>query len=277
MMKRILGVIITYNPDLNILNKNIYSFIEAVDSIIIIDNGSKGIEELLVLKSENVKIKILSNKSNLGIAEALNIALNYAKENNYDFILTMDQDSFFESATIQDLLLGFKNDKTAIVCPSLKDMNSQHFDTVSEEYSEIFTAITSGCLCNVAILKSVGGFDSKMFIDYVDFELCLRLQKNGYKIIQSQKSVLCHYLGESKIHYLFGLPIISTNHSPLRRFYYARNKIYIYKKYFFTYPIYVIRDILSFGKTILIILFFEELRKDKIKMIVKGTWKGLFL
>lgn len=274
-MKRILGVIITYNPDLNILNKNINSFIDAIDSIIIVDNGSKGIEELFVL--ECAKIKVISNKTNLGIAEALNIALKYAKENHYDFILTMDQDSFFESATIQDLLLGFINDKTAIVCPSLKDMNSQNFDTVSEEYSEIFTAITSGCLCNVAILKSVGGFDSKMFIDYVDFELCLRLQKNGYKIIQSQKSVLCHHLGVSKIYYLFGLPIIITNHSPLRRFYYARNKIYIYKKYFFAYPIYIIRDILSFGKTIFIILFFEELRKDKIKMIVKGTWKGLFL
>lgn len=274
-MKTILGVIITYNPDLNLLNKNINSIIDDVDSIIIVDNGSIEIEELFIL--ETAKIKVISNAINLGIAEALNTALKYAKENLFDFILTMDQDSFFESATVQDLLLGFKNHKTAIVCPSLKDMNSQYFDSVTEEYSQVFTAITSGSLCNVTILKSVGGFDSKMFIDYVDFELCLRLQKNGYKIIQSQKSVLCHHLGESKIHYLFGLPIISTNHSPLRRFYYARNKIYIYKKYFFTFPIYVIRDILSFVKTILIIIIFEEMRKDKIKMIFKGTWAGLFI
>jgi len=274
-MKTILGVIITHNPDIKLLKKNITSFIDSVNALIIIDNDSKTIEELFSLETD--KISLLSNKTNLGIADALNQGLAHAQKNHFDFILTMDQDSFFESDTIQDLLFGFKNDKTAIVCPSLKDMNSHHFDLVSEEYSEIFTAITSGCLCNVDILKSVGGFDSKMFIDYVDFEICLRLQNAGYKIIKSQKSVLCHHLGESKIHYIFGLPIISTNHSPLRRFYYARNKIYIYKKYFFIFPIYVLRDVLSFGKTILIILIFEKLKTEKIKMILKGIWQGLLL
>lgn len=273
-MKTILGAIITYNPNLDLLKKNIASFIDSVNAVIIIDNGSKTIEELFCLESG--KIKVLSNEFNLGIADGLNRGLLYAQENQFDFILTMDQDSFFESETVPDLLLGFKNDTTAIVCPSLKDMNSHHFDTVSEEYAEIFTAITSGCLCNVGILQSVGGFDSKMFIDYVDFELCLRLQKNGFKIIQSRQSVLCHHLGESKIRYFLGMPIICTNHSPLRRFYYARNKIYIYKKYFFVFPLFVLRDILSFGKTIVSILFFEKLKMAKIKMIIKGIWQGLF-
>jgi rhamnosyltransferase len=273
-MKTILGVIITYNPDLNLLHKNITSFIDSVDAVIIVDNGSKAISELFRLESDT--IKVLSNSSNLGIAEGLNQALFYAQKHHFDYVLTMDQDSFFESDTIQKLLLGFKNDKIAIVCPSLKDMNSHHFVTVSEEYVEIFTAITSGCLCNVAILELVGGFDSKMFIDYVDFELCLRLQKNGFKIIQSQQSVLCHHLGESKIHYFLGMPIICTNHSPLRRFYYARNKIYIYKKYFFVFPLFVLRDVLSFGKTIVSILFFEKLKREKIMMITKGIWQGLF-
>ena len=273
-MKTILGVVITYNPNLDLLKKNIASFIDSVNAVVIIDNGSKIIEELFYLESD--KIKVLSNKSNLGIADGLNQALLYADNGHFDLILTMDQDSFFENATVQDLLLGFKNDTTAIVCPSIKDMNSNHVVTVSEEYAEIFTTITSGSLCNVSILKLVGGFDSKMFIDYVDFELCLRLQKNGFKIIRSQKSVLCHHLGESKIERFFGIPIICTHHSPLRRFYYARNKIYIYKKYFFTFPSFVIRDILSFVKTILIILFFEKLKMEKIKMIVKGIWHGLF-
>ncbi|MBA4319801.1 MAG: hypothetical protein C0412_15485 [Flavobacterium sp.] len=273
-MKTILGVVITYNPNLDLLKKNIASFIGSVNAVIIIDNGSKTIEALFHLESD--KIKVLDNKSNLGIADGLNRALLYAQENHFDFILTMDQDSFFESATVSNLLLGFKNVTTAIVCPSLKDMNSHHVVTVSEEYAEIFTTITSGSLCDVAILKSVGGFDSKMFIDYVDFELCLRLQKKGFKIIRSRNSVLCHHLGESKIERFFGIPIICTHHSPLRRFYYARNKIYIYKKYFFTFPLFVIRDILSFGKTILIILFFEKLKTEKMKMIVKGIGHGLF-
>nr|WP_315149747.1 glycosyltransferase family 2 protein [uncultured Flavobacterium sp.] len=273
-MKKILGVVITFNPDLPLLKKNIASFIEEVDSVIIVDNGSQSIAELHCLESD--ALKVLSNPSNLGIANGLNQALLYAQEKHFDFILTMDQDSYFENPTITDLLLGFQSDTTAIVCPSLKDMNSHHVDTVSEEYAEIFTTITSGCLCKVSILALVGGFDSKMFIDYVDFELCLRLQKKGFKIFRSQASVLCHHLGESKRYLFFGIPIISTNHSPLRRFYYARNTIYIYKKYFFTFPVFVLRDVLSFVKTILIILFFEKQKGAKIKMLIKGIWHGLF-
>jgi len=273
-MKTILGAIITYNPDLVLLNQNINSFAIAVDFIVIVDNGSNNIEAILALESD--KIYVLRNAKNLGIAEGLNFALQYALENNFEFILTMDQDSFFEEPTIPILLSGFENEKTAIVCPVLKDMNSNHLVCVAQEYVEVFTTITSGSLCRVSTLKLVGGFNSKMFIDYVDVELCLRLQKNGFKILRSQFSVLCHHLGESKMYSILGINFISTNHSPLRNFYFARNKVYVYKKYFIYFPTFVVRDFLSFCKTIFIILFFEQMKKAKIKMICRGIWHGIF-
>lgn len=273
-MKTILGAIITYNPDLVLLNQNINSFAIAVDAIVIIDNGSTDIAPLLDLESDT--IKVIRNYENLGIAEGLNRALHYAEENNFEFILTMDQDSFFEKPTIGTLLSGFENENTAIVCPVLKDMNSHHLVSVGQEYVEIFTTITSGSLCKVSALKLVGGFDSKMFIDYVDIEMCLRLQKRGFKILRSQFSVLCHHLGESRMYSIFGINFISTNHSPSRNFYFARNKVYVYKNFFLSFPTFVIRDFLSFCKTIVTILFFEQLKIAKIKMIGKGIWHGLF-
>ena len=94
-MKTILGVIITYNPNLDLLKKNINSFIASVNEVLIIDNGSESFSDLFQLENNN--IKILSNASNLGIADGLNRALLYAEENHFDYILTMDQDSFFES------------------------------------------------------------------------------------------------------------------------------------------------------------------------------------
>lgn len=270
----ILGAIITYNPDFNLLKSNIETYSERVDSLIIIDNNSHNFSQILELQSD--KIKVISNVINVGIAKALNQALDYACLNKFEFLLTMDQDSFFEKRTVQSLILGFKNKTTAIVCPSLKDINSNHITTVTKQYDEVLTTITSGCLCRVDVLKLVGGFESKMFIDYVDIELCLRLQKNGFKILRSQSSVLCHHLGESKLYTFLGIDFISTNHSPLRRFYYARNKVYVYKKYFLTFPGFIIRDMLSFCKTIFIILFFEPQKTTKIKMVCKGIWHGLF-
>ncbi|QBN19821.1 glycosyltransferase family 2 protein [Flavobacterium nackdongense] len=274
-MKSILGVVITFNPNLELLKENINSFINSVNEVVIIDNGSMKIEGLLLLESS--KIRVISNKSNIGIAAALNQAILYAQKSHFDYMLTMDQDSYFESSTLSNLLLGFKIKNAAIICPNIKDMNSNQFLTLTKEYTEIFTTITSGSLCKVDKLIEVGGFDSKMFIDYVDFELCLRLQKNGYKIFRCSESILCHHLGKSKIYNFLGIKIVGTNHSPIRRFYYARNKIYIYKKYFFIFPIYVLRDVLSFMKTILIILCFEKLKTKKIKMILKGIWKGTYL
>ncbi|WP_396178963.1 glycosyltransferase family 2 protein [Flavobacterium sp.] len=273
-MAHILGAIITYNPDLALLNQNINSFAETVDRIVIVDNASNNIADLALLESDT--IHLLRNPTNVGIAIGLNIALQYAQENNFEFILTMDQDSFFEKPTVPFLLSGFTNEKTAIVCPVLKDMNSTHLVLAAEDYVNVFTTITSGSLCRVKTLHKVGGFDSKMFIDYVDVELCLRLQKNGFKILRSQFSTLCHHLGESKMYSFLGIKFISTNHSPLRNFYYARNKVYVYKKYFSCYPVFVLRDILSFCKTVFIILFFEQMKASKIKMICRGIWQGVF-
>lgn len=274
MMHTILAAIITFNPDIALLKQNINSFAPAVNSIIIVDNGSGNITALLALETD--RIKVLRNPENLGIAEALNRALHYAQENNFEFILTMDQDSFFEEVTVSNLLSGFENEKTAIVCPVLKDMNSNHIVVATQKYEEVFTTITSGSLCRVSALKLAGAFDAKMFIDYVDVEMCLRLRKNGFKILRSQASVLCHHLGESKMYQFLGMCFIATNHSPVRNFYFARNKVYVHKKYFISFPVFVIRDILSFCKTVVVILFFEKMKTTKIKMISKGIWHGLF-
>lgn len=273
-MKSILGAIITYNPNLVLLNQNINTFVNEVDFIVIVDNGSNNIADILALESD--KIKLLRNFKNLGIAEGLNSALRYSQENDFEFILTMDQDSFFEGPTIPILLSGFENEKTALVCPVLKDMNSNHGVFVTQDYVEVFTTITSGSLCRVSALKKIGGFDSKMFIDYVDVEMCLRLQKNGFKILRSKFSVLCHHLGESRLYSILGVNFISTNHSPLRNFYFARNKVYVYKKYFISFPAFVFKDSMSFCKTIVVILFFEKRKTLKIKMICKGIWHGIF-
>lgn len=273
-MKKIIASIVTYNPDIEILNKNIKSFYDEVSKIIIIDNNSINIDEILHL--QNDKIQVISNNINVGIAKALNTALEFAYEDNFDYLLTMDQDSYFDSNGCSLLLDGFVNDKISIVCPSLLDVNSKSLDSVSESYQKIFTTITSGSLCLVKAFIDVGGFKDELFIDYVDFEICLRLQRKGYLILKSRDCILNHQLGDSKVFCFFGFRFISTNHSPLRRYYYARNKVYIYKKYSFRFLHFVLMDLLSFIKTIFIIIALENDKFKKLKMIAKGSFHGLF-
>ena len=91
-MKKILAAIVTYNPDLERLQKNINAIEPQVEHLIIVDNGSKNINLISRIKGEcKIKIDLIENKENIGIASALNQALDYAYKNNFDWILTLDK------------------------------------------------------------------------------------------------------------------------------------------------------------------------------------------
>jgi rhamnosyltransferase len=274
-MSRIIASVITFNPDINLLKKNIDSYIDYVDEIIIVDNFSKNRDELIQFKK--IGVNIINNTSNLGIAKALNIALNYGNNKNYDLLLTMDQDSYFEKDSFKFLKSGFNiSSDVAIVCPTINDVKIGNISKSNKNWEELFTTITSGSLCSISKLVKIGGFNISLYIDYVDVDLCLRLNKKKLIIIRSNDSILNHKLGNSKIYKFLNINFISTNHNKMRRYYYARNKVYIYKKYFFIFPLFVIRDYFSFLKTLLIIVLFEKEKQSKIIYTLKGIYDGVF-
>lgn len=104
MNKRVVAVVITYNPELERLKKNIASLLPQVQKIIIVDNGSKNIHSIEeTFNVEKVYTKKL--KKNVGIAKAQNIGFNEAKSYSADWVLTMDQDSILASDAVQKMLL----------------------------------------------------------------------------------------------------------------------------------------------------------------------------
>lgn len=269
---KILVLIVTYNPVVEFVAKNLVFFKNY--SVLIVDNASSNVNELHYLREKYDHVKIVENNYNKGIACALNQGLNYAKQNSFDFLLTMDQDSSFRSE-IDILAKGFEtSENVGVVCPSIFDRNSKKFDIVAQEYQEVPLAITSGCLCRVASLLDVGGFDDKLFIDYVDFDICLRLYNRGFKIVRSRDCILNHSLGNSRVYTLLGLKFVSTNHEPFRRYYNARNRIYLSLTYFKSNPKIILGNLMSFLKTLIIIAFLEDDKIHKFKAICKGVYDG---
>ena len=84
--------IITYNPNIERLNENINAVIDGAE-IIIVDNNSENINDIEYIINKYPNIKIIKNSKNLGIAKALNQAMEYGYMNSYDWMLTLDQDS----------------------------------------------------------------------------------------------------------------------------------------------------------------------------------------
>ena len=137
-------------------------------------------------------------------------------------------------------------------------------------FSEMKIAITSGSLMNLKVFYKIGPFIEDLFIDYVDFEYCLRLKKNKYQILQVKSAQIYHQLGELKLHKFFFKKIYVTNHSPTRYYYRTRNRLYVVRKYLNVFPSFVIRDFLIFFNELIKIIFYEKNKIKKMKMILFG-------
>ena len=279
-MKVCAGIVL-FQPDIERLKENINAIINYVEHIYMVDNGSENIEEIRECFAKETKISFILNETNEGIAKALNQLCATAKEDEFDYILTLDQDSV-AGINMVDEMLPFVTEETAIIAPFVKD----DFETDEQKenactFEEITRCNTSGCLTNLKIWEEIGGFDERMFIDCVDFDYCTRALKAGKQIIRVNRAILHHRLGKAKevrffvfFGKLFGIeklkkPFYTYNHSPLRTYYYARNILYYMHKH---------KDFIDMNQErrtyirwFVLKVFFEEQKLKKLWAIIKGT------
>lgn len=279
-MNSVAAVIITYNVE-NDFKERINKLKGKVDEIIVVDNDSKA-ETINMLKELEKEVTVIYLEDNKGIASALNKGIKYSIEKGYNWILTLDHDSIITDNMIKNMLTcyeGLNNElkeKVAMLVPvHVEEKEYQNGSNINEEkasnsYIEVLTEITSGALTKAEIYKNVGMYDEKLFIDLVDHDYCLSLNKKGFKIIQVNNATLIHNLGESVKKSVLGLKMIPTNHSPLRRYYMSRNRHYIWDKYKEDFPSWVLTDKRRFITENLKIVLFEDNKIEKFKYIKKG-------
>lgn len=229
------GVVILYHPDTQEVIKNIHSYIDYVCDLIVFDNSGCSNDVIQAIKAISSKIVVIQNQQNEGIAKPLNRAVQICSD-KADWLLTMDQDSYFEQLQASAFFNAFKHifyqkENTAIICPSHSSIINN--STINEEYKEVHRAITSGSLINVKICKQLNGFDEKLFIDDVDFEYCYRCILEGFKIAQFTNIYLSHFIGTQKRVGYFSVIKKSNRsiHSPVRIYYMVRNFLYVSSKY----------------------------------------------
>jgi rhamnosyltransferase len=271
----IAAVIVSYNPG-NQLYQNVAALSSQVEKIIIVDNASANKH---VFSPFQKPIEIIYNSHNVGLATALNQGVERALELNAQWILTFDQDSVSSTNFVQDLLKGYEScitkHKVALVGPIYKDQVSGVITSYGLSGREVIYKLTSGTLFRADILHIVGLFRDGFFIDYIDIEYCLRCKKLGYKVLESSEATLLHNLGQPSHHFILGRQFRTTNHSPLRRYYNARNRVIVYREYSRLEPHWVLKDCSSFSLEIIKMLLAEKQRGTKLRYIMRGIWHGL--
>ena len=263
---RIAAVVVLYHPAPDVIG-NIRSWAGQVGAIVAVDNSAGDASTVVSAIAALGKVTLIRNSSNQGIARALNIGAEKAGEEGYDFLLTMDQDSCAEGDMVRRML----------ECLDGRDM--AHFGMISpfhvtrsghvpgrETCQDVMTPMTSGCLLSLRAYRAVGSFLDKLFIDFVDNEYCLRLRKCGFSVCRANQARLEHSVGDTK---KYG-PFIATNHSPLRRYYKTRNRMYVFARYVRSFPGHCLFDLVRMMKEIVSIILFEGEKQDKLGMMWRG-------
>lgn len=271
MQNEICAGIVLYNPDMARLRENIKAIINQVDIVFLQDNGSANISEVEELMGELPKAILLKSSQNKGIAWALNRLCERATLNNYRWILTLDQDSVCPEGMIGAYCKYLDN--ADMLCPKIVDRNYGVLDGDSAEVTPVKKCITSGCLLKLDSWKRLNGFDEAMFIDGVDFEFCYRMTKCGMKILRVNGVELNHEIGNITVRHFLGWKVIVKNHSAFRKYYIAKNIIYMARKRKNT--LLVMKGMLQEIKLVGIVILYENDKKKKIARIYNGICDGV--
>lgn len=271
------AVIVTYNPDLVRLERNISNLLQQKFSIIIVDNHSENVDQLKDLFS-NVTIRELSE--NMGIAAALNIGMREAKAYGATWVLSSDQDTEFDVSLLNEYLRFLTLENVGALCPVIHKRGEENLLTWEKQTEEVEKCPTSGFFIKMSVWDIIGEYDEWMFIDYVDYDLCIRLRIAGFRIFRVNTTFAIQELGNRKVikwlnqigkifHWrrIQNLSI-TYNHSPLRNYYFVRNSLYYINKH---------KEYLSVSEEYRHIIKWELkkilLEKDRIanmKAIIKG-------
>lgn len=279
--KLVMAGIVTYNPDINLLKNNILAVGKQLSTIYVADNGSTNVDEVISLaqiisQTEEIEIIVEELQENLGIAAALNRIMSAGERIGYEWVLTLDQDSIVPDNIIvsnEEMLRSCKD--AAVIAAVIRDRNEKHKELsreVGQTYTEIDHCITSASLTSIKIWESIGGFDEKMFIDYVDIEYCKRAKQNGYRILRNNNVVLSHAIGNIREVRILWRWVSIRNHSAFRKYYQIRNLFYMSKKLNGKIEFEVWRRILiAYFK----VIFYEEDKGNKLKKMNQGLIDGL--
>lgn len=201
--------------------------------IFLVDNGSNdsSVEKFKKNFLSNSQVSLLETGSNLGFVGGNNFGIKKALEENFDYILIINNDVLVDSLFLEKLILeSKKNKKVGILSPKIyfapgfeffKDRYSKkeqgrviwsvggfmdwkniiggnlgidQIDNGQFDFSKFDMEFVSGCcmLIKSELFKKIGFFDEKFFLYLEDFDFCQRARNGGYKIAYIFDSKIWH-------------------------------------------------------------------------------------
>lgn len=205
------AVVVTWNPDVARLIEAVRALVSQTDGVIIIDNGSANLGEVVEQFSSSETVKVVGLGENRGIGAALNAGVALALGSGPAWIMTMDQDTLVAEGSVAGILTDFASLEESLQrrCGILAlRPHPQPASIWLTRYAESLMVIgdigpfierrgviTSGNLVPAELVQQVH-FNESMFIDQVDFDFCHSLRERGHVVLQQKSITMDHILGE---------------------------------------------------------------------------------
>lgn len=268
--------------------------------IVLVDNGSPddSIKKFNKKYKNNKLVKILNTKANLGYAGGNNFGIKYALENDFDFLIIMNNDVLVDPNFVEEMLKesnefdivgpktyfapGFefhkdrykKKDLGKVIWSfggkidwkniygsniGIDKVDHGQFEKINQDVDFI-----SGCclMASSGVFKTIGLFDKKYFMYLEDVDFCQRAKKSNLKLACIPKSIIWHINSGS-----------SKSGGDLHDYFITRNRIYFAYKYASSRTKFAI-----FRESIKILLDQSKWKKQAVidlyrKKMNKGSWQ----
>ncbi len=229
-MRKVYFVILTWNSEKVIGDciHSILAFQSVIAHIYVVDNGSTDGTLKFVKKQENKRghtISVIQLEKNLGTTISRNIALkeilNIAEKDSY--ICILDSDTKVDEDAVHILIDELEsNSQNGVVGPRMygadgtwrvQERNLQTLQqnlqnvlsnrNLSEQAKQVYEAgdssypvgyLLSACwMMRASLFREIGLLDEKIFYAPEDAEFCIRIWKNGFRVVYCPKAKILHH------------------------------------------------------------------------------------
>ena len=254
--------------------------------IIVVDGGGRPniVNMLKNLFRNDSGVVISALPDNRGIATALNVGMSIAKQREYSWVLTLDDDTIVKPDLVKNLIESWQlvteqgGKPIALIGMLRIDTHTGNADDDSGCKDKYFVEkrgiITSGTMMYLDTYDVVGPFREEFFIDSVDYDYCMRARAKGYRVIKICRIGMTHSLGRTKKCNIRWLKVQPTNHNAVRRYYMYRNSTILAQEHFLRDPLYSLAVFFFQLKTWFVVLFFENDKRMKLKFMFQGIVDG---
>lgn len=236
----IVAVMTIYNPDLELLERNIKVLSELSILTMLYDNTPGNLyhqneEWASHAKKNGLKIEYKGVGSNDGLSIAYNSCIQDQIDNDdVEAFLLLDQDTDLEKSNPLSLVQAYHVAKTCTDLgviggkPIRPNGDSYRYKAKSKnkvcgKFLDALLVISSFSIIPKTAFLKAGLFQVDFFIDHIDYDFCWQCHRKGLATLIDESSTFTHSVGKGDVR-IFGKQICPIS-APFRGYYQVRNTI----------------------------------------------------